>query len=129
MSKFVIALNEDNEKVLIITHSNQDFGAEDFKGKLGLISVLSRGHLNVNKHGKVVIDPTSVDCREEDAIFIEQKFSMCEMKMFTLIRRFGITDIVLTNISSHRYLVMVKDCDDINMVSDKKQNETFGYIH
>ena len=129
MSKFVIALNENNEKLLIITHANQDFGADDFKGKLGLKTILSRGHIDVDKDGHVFIDPMSAEYNEKDALFIEEKFISGEMKMINLIRRYGISDILLTNIISHRYLVYIKDCHEVNMVSDELQNKTFGYIH
>lgn len=128
MSKFVIALNENNEKVVIITHSNQDFGAEDFKCKLGLKMVLSRGHVNVDEKGKTFIEEFSVDCNEEDAIFIDERFNLNEIKMFNLIRRNGMIDIILTNIKTHRYLQYIKDCHDVNIVSEQNQNNTFGYI-
>ena len=129
MSKFVIALNENDEKVVIITHSNQDFGSEDFKHKLNLKNVISCGNLDVNEDGNVVINIHSRIYKKEDAIFIEDKFHNGEMKMFNLIRRYGTLDIVITNIKSHRYLKYIKDCNDVTMVNEESQNKTFGYIN
>lgn len=128
MSKYLTALDNNDKKVLIITHENHDFGAEDFKNKLGLKCVLSCGHLDINDDGVMFVDERSSIYNAADPDFIIEQFNTGNIKQFNLKRRYTDEDIILSNIDNHHYLTFQETSLDFNVISKKNQNKTFGYM-
>lgn len=128
MSKYLTALDNNDKKVLIVTHENHDFGAEDFKNKLGLKCVLSCGHLDINDDGVMFVDERSSIYNPDDPDFVIEQFNNGNMKQFNLKRRYTDEDIILSNIDEHYYLTFQKPSLDFNVISKNNQHKTFGYM-
>lgn len=128
MSKYLTALDNNDKKILIITHENHDFGAEDFKNKLGLKCVLSCGHLDINDDGVMYVDENSAIYNAIDPDFVIEQFNTGNMKQFNLKRRYTDEDIILSNIEENYYLTFQKQLLNFNIISKKNQNKTFGYM-
>lgn len=128
MSKYLTALDNSDKKVLIVTHENHDFGAEDFKNKLGLKCVVSCGHLDINSDGIMFVDERSSIYNPNDPEFVIEQFNNGNMKQFNLKRRYTDEDIILSNIDDNYYLTFQKPSLDFNVISKENQNKTFGYM-